>query len=103
MIQCNNCGAQNPDYARDCAFCGSALARPELSPAAAHVRDQLLGMSMGAEDFNTICFALDLDWRPYAEMADEAGKAEMLARQLESQGRLVEVDRFLRDFRFPQG
>jgi hypothetical protein len=102
MIQCNNCGAQNPDYARECAFCGTALVRPELSPAAAHLRDQLLGMSLGPEDFNTICFALEVDWRSYAAMQDEAGKAEMLARQLETEGRLKEVDRFLRDFRFPQ-
>jgi hypothetical protein len=103
MIQCGSCGAQNPDYVRECGFCGNALDRPELSAAAAHVRDQLLGMSLGVEDFNTICFALDVDWRPYAEMEDEAGKAEMLARALETQGRLAEVDRFLRDFRFPQG
>jgi len=102
MIQCNSCGAQNPDYARECAFCGTALVRPELSPAAAHLRDQLLGMSLGPEDFNTICFALEVEWRSYAAMQDEAGKAEMLARQLETEGRLKEVDRFLRDFRFPQ-
>jgi hypothetical protein len=60
-------------------------------------------MSLGVEDFNTLCFALDVDWRPYAEMADEAGKAEMMVRQLEDQGRVDEVARFLRDFRFPQG
>jgi len=102
MIQCKSCGAQNPDYARECDFCGTALERPELSAAAAHLRDQLLGMSLGAEDFNTICFALQVDWRPYTAMSDEAGKAEMLARQLETEGRLKEVDRFLRDFRFPQ-
>ena len=102
MIQCACCGAQNPDYARECAYCGTAVARPELSPAAAHLRDQLLGMSLGAEDFNTICFALEVEWRPFAAMPDEAGKAEMLARQLETEGRLKEVDRFLRDFRFPQ-
>ncbi|HFD38480.1 MAG TPA: zinc-ribbon domain-containing protein, partial [Anaerolineae bacterium] len=23
MIQCPNCGAQNPDYARECEFCGT--------------------------------------------------------------------------------
>lgn len=103
MIQCPNCGAQNPDYARECAYCATALVRPELSPGAAHLRDQLLGMSLGAEDFNTICFALEVDWRSYAEMEEEAGKAEMLARQMESEGRIKEVDRFLRDFRFPQG
>jgi hypothetical protein len=59
-------------------------------------------MSLGAEDFNTICFALDVDWRPFMAMRDEAGKAEMLVRQLEDQGRVVEVAVFLRDFRFPQ-
>jgi hypothetical protein len=103
MIQCPNCGAQNPDYARECAFCATDLARPELSGAAADLRDQLLGMSLGVEDFNTICFALDADWHPFAEMSDEAGKVEMLVRQLEDQGRIDEVQRFLRDFRFPQG
>jgi hypothetical protein len=36
-------------------------------------------------------------------MSDEAGKIEMLVRQLEDQGRLDEVQRFLSDFRFPQG
>jgi hypothetical protein len=103
MIQCPNCGAQNPDYARECAFCATSLSRPELSTQAAMLRDQVLGMSLGPEDFNTICFALDMDWHPFAEMGDEAGKVEMLVRQLDSQGRVVEVQRFLRDFRFPQG
>jgi hypothetical protein len=101
MIQCPNCGAQNADYARDCEFCGTDLARAELAGAAAALRDQLLGMSLGAEDFNTICFAMDVDWHPFAEMGDEAGKVEMLVRQLEDQGRLDEVARFVRDFRFP--
>jgi hypothetical protein len=103
MIQCPNCGAQNADYSRECQFCGTDLARPELSGAAAALRDQLLGMSLGTEDFNTICFALDVDWHPFAEMSDEAGKVEMLVRQLEDQGRLDEVARFLHDFRFPTG
>jgi hypothetical protein len=103
MIQCPSCGAQNPDYARECSFCATDLARPELEGAAAELRDLLLGMSLGVEDFSTVCFALDVDWRPFAEMSDEAGKAEMLVRQLEDQGRVDEVTRFLRDFRFPQG
>ncbi len=103
MIQCPNCGAQNPDYARECEFCATDLSRPELAGAAADLRDLLLGMSLGAEDFNTICFALDVDWRPFTAMSDEAGKVEMLVRQLEDQGRVDEVTRFLRDFRFPQG
>ena len=103
MIQCPSCGAQNPDYARECAFCDTDLARPELEGEAAELRDLLLGMSLGVEDFNTICFALDIDWHPLAEMTDEAGKVEMLVRQLEDQGRVDEVGRFLRDFRFPQG
>jgi hypothetical protein len=102
MIQCPNCGGQNADYARECEFCGTDLARAELVGAAAALRDQLLGMSLGAEDFNTICFALDVDWHPFAAMSDEAGKVEMLVRQLEDQGRLDEVARFLYDFRFPQ-
>jgi hypothetical protein len=103
MIQCPSCGAQNADYARECVYCATDLSRPELTGAAADLHDQLLGMSLGAEDFNTICFALGVDWRPFAEMTDEAGKAEMLVRQLEDQGRVDEVLRFLRDFRFPQG
>lgn len=103
MIQCQTCGAQNPDYARECAYCSSGLARPELTGPAAQLHQQLLGMSLGAEDFNTICFALDVDWRPFAEMTDEAGKAEMLVRQVEEQGRVDEVARFVRDLRFPQG
>jgi hypothetical protein len=102
MIQCPSCGAQNAVYARQCEYCESDLSRPELSGAAAELRDQLLGMSLGVEDFSTICFALDLGWRPFTEMADEAGKVEMLVRQLEDQGRVDEVMRFLRDFRFPQ-
>ena len=103
MIQCSNCGAQNPDYARECAYCSTDLARPGLTGAAARLRDQLLGMSLGAEDLNTICFALDVDWHPFTDLADEAGKIEILVRQLADQGRLDEVERFLRDFRFPPG
>lgn len=102
MIQCPNCGAQNPDYVRECEFCSTALKRSELSADAVELRDLLLGMSLGVEDFSTICFALDIDWHDYTGMADEAGKVEMLVRQLEDQGRVDEVQRFLRDFRFPQ-
>jgi hypothetical protein len=101
MIQCPACGAQNADYARACAFCGTDLARPELAGAAAELRDQLLGMSLGTEDLNTICFALDVDWHRFHELPDEAGKVEIMVRQLEDQGRVDEVARFLRDFRFP--
>lgn len=103
MIQCPSCGAQNPDYARECEFCNTDLSRPELSGEAAELRDLLLGMSLSAEDFNTICFALDSDWHNFTDMDDEAGKVEMLVRQLEGQGRVDEVARFLRDFKFPQG
>jgi hypothetical protein len=103
MIQCPNCGAQNNDYVRECAFCATDLSRPALSGEAAELRDLLLGMSLGVEDFSTICFALDVDWHDLYEMRDEAGKVEALVRQLEDQGRLDEVERFLRDFRFPQG
>jgi hypothetical protein len=103
MIQCPSCGAQNADYARECVYCATDLSRPELTGAARELHEQLLVMSLGVEDFNTICFALEVDWRPFAEMIDEAGKAEMLVRQLEDQGRVDEVARFLRDFRFPQG
>ena len=102
MIQCSNCGAQNADYARECQFCGTALVRPELSSEATALRDQLLGMSLGVEDFYTICFALNVDWRHFRDMKDEAGKIEMLVRQLASEGRIDEVRRFLQDFRFPQ-
>lgn len=102
MIQCPSCGAQNADYARECEYCATDLSRPDLSGEATELRDQLLGMSLGVEDFYTICFALGMDWRPFVAMTDEAGKAEMLVRQLEDQGRLDEVMRFLRDFRFPQ-
>jgi hypothetical protein len=103
MIQCPSCGAQNADYVRECKFCDTELVRPELSSEAEQLRDQLLGMSLGAEDFNTICFALDVDWHSFADMDDEAGKVEMMVRQLDGQGRMDEVQRFLRDFRFPQG
>jgi hypothetical protein len=102
MIQCPSCGAQNPEYARECSYCASDLSRPDLTAEAADLHEQLLGMSLGAEDFNTICFALDVDRRPFEDMTDEAGKAEMLVRQLDDQGRVEEVARFLRDFRFPQ-
>lgn len=102
MIQCPSCGAQNADYVRECEFCATDLSRPDLSGEAAELRDLLLGMSLGTEDFNTICFALDTDWHNFAEMSDEAGKVEMLVRRLESQGRIDEVQRFLRDFKFPQ-
>ena len=101
MIQCPACGAQNADYARECEFCGTDLERPELGGAAAELRDQLLGMSLGIQDLNTICFALDVDWHPFSDLSDEAGKIEILVRQLEDQGRLDEVAHFLRDFRFP--
>jgi hypothetical protein len=103
VIQCPSCGAKNPDYARECQFCATELVRPELSGAAAELRDRLLGMSLGVEDLNTICFALDVDWHSLDDMSDEAGKIEMLVRQFEDQGRIDEVQRFLRDFRFPQG
>jgi len=102
MVQCPNCGAQNADYARECEFCATALERPELSSEALELRDLLLGMSLGVEDFNTICFALDMDWHGFTDMSDEAGKVEILVRQLDGQGRTDEVQRFLRDFRFPQ-
>lgn len=101
MIQCPACGAQNPDYARACAYCATDLARPELTGAAAQLRDQFLGMSLGVEDFSTICFALGVDWHRFYDMADEAGKIEILVRQLEDEGRVDEVARFLLDFRFP--
>jgi hypothetical protein len=101
MIQCPACGGQNPDYARECAYCNTDLVRPELTGAAAELRDQLLGMSLGAEDLNTICFALDVDWHEFYDSRDEAGKVEILVRQLEDAGRLGEVAHFLRDFRFP--
>jgi hypothetical protein len=78
------------------------MSRPDLTGDGAALRDQLLGMSLGAEDFNTICFAMDVDWRPFAVLRDEAGKTEMLVRQLEDQGRVAEVAVFLRDYRFPQ-
>jgi hypothetical protein len=103
MIECPNCGAQNASYYRECQFCSTELVRPEISNEAEELRDQLLGMSLGAEDFNTICFALDVDWHSYADMDDEAGKVEMMVRQLDGHGRVGEVQRFLRDFRFPQG
>jgi hypothetical protein len=103
MIECPNCGGQNADYYRECQFCATTLVRPELSNEAEELRDQFLGMSLGAEDFNTICFALDVDWHSYADMDDEAGKVDMMVRQLDGQGRVDEVQRFLRDFRFPQG
>ena len=102
MIQCQSCGAQNPEYARECAYCAADLLRPELTDEAAKLRDQILGMSLGTEDFNTICFALDTESRTFADMTDEAGKVEMLVRKLEDEGRVDEVARFLRDFRFPQ-
>jgi hypothetical protein len=102
MIQCPNCGAQNNDYVRYCEFCGTTLERPELTEEGKHLRDQLLGMSLGVEDFNTVCFALDADWHLFAEMDDEAGKIEMLVRKLEGEGRVAEVKRALRDLRFPQ-
>lgn len=102
MIQCPNCGAQNPDYVRECEFCATALERPELGAEAQELRDLLLGMSLGVEDFYTICFALDVDWHDLTDMTDEAGKIEILVRQLDGQGRTDEVQRFLRDFRFPQ-
>jgi hypothetical protein len=101
MIQCPACGAQNPDYARECAYCNTDLARPELTGAAAELRDQLLGMSLGVEDLNTICLALNIDWHQFSDLDDEAGKVEILVRQLADAGRLDEVARFLRDFRFP--
>ena len=101
MIQCPACGAQNPDYARECAYCSTDLARLELVGAAAEMRDQLLGMSLGAEDLNTICFALNVDWHQFDDFRDEAGKVEVLVRQLQDEGRLDEVARFLLDFRFP--
>jgi hypothetical protein len=101
MIQCPTCGAQNPDYARECAYCSADLARPELTAAAAELRDQLLSMSLGSEDLSTICFALNIDWHQFYDLPDEAGKVEILVRQLEDDGRLDEVARFLRDFRFP--
>lgn len=103
MIQCPSCGAQNPDYARACAFCASDLDRPELAGEAAELRDQILGMSLSAEDFDTICFALDIDWHSFEAMTGEAGTVEMFVRQVQDQGRTDEVQRFLRDFRFPQG
>jgi hypothetical protein len=101
MIRCPACGAQNPDYARACAYCNTDLERPELTGAAAELRDQLLGMSLGVEDFNTICFALNIDWHQFYDLRDEGGKVEILVRQLEDDGRLEEVARFLRDFCFP--
>jgi hypothetical protein len=103
MIQCPSCGGQNPEYARACQYCAADLSRPELSREGAALRDQMLGMSLGAEDFNTICFAMGVDWRPFLAMDDEAGKIEMLVRQLADQGRIEEVARYLRDFRFPTG
>jgi hypothetical protein len=102
MIECPNCGAQNAEYARECAYCGADLDRPPLEGASARLRDQLLGMSLGVEDFHTVCFALGIDWHPFTGLPDEAGKVEILVRKLEDEGRVDEVMTFMRDFRFPQ-
>jgi hypothetical protein len=53
-------------------------------------------------DFSTICFALGIDWHELVREPDEATRVEMVVRMLSEEGRLTEVARFLRDFRFPQ-
>jgi hypothetical protein len=66
------------------------------------LRDQFLTMSLGVEDLSTIGFALNIDWKELEEQRDEADQVEMLVRMLADRGRLDEVGRSLRDFRFPQ-
>jgi len=101
-MTCPNCGGSNPAYRRSCAYCGTILQRPELSPDEAEVRDLFLSMSLGVADFSTLCFALGIDWHELVQEPDEAMRVEMVTRQLSGQGRLNEVEGFLRDFRFPQ-
>jgi hypothetical protein len=101
-MTCPNCGGHNPAYRRSCAFCGTILDRPPLSPEEAEVRDLFLSMSLGAADFSTLCFALGIDWHELVREPDEAMRAEMVTRELGDRGRLNEVEGFLRDFRFPQ-
>jgi hypothetical protein len=71
VIQSPACGAQNPDYACECASGSTDLARPDLAGAAAELRDQLLGMGLGAKDLNTICFALNVDWHQFYDLRDQ--------------------------------
>jgi hypothetical protein len=101
-MKCPNCGGPNPDYRRVCAYCGTILERPPLTPEQQRLRDQCLSMSLGAEDLSTISFALGIDWHEMEEEKDEADRVEMLVRMLADQGRVDEVAHFLQDFQFPQ-
>ena len=101
-MKCPNCGGSNPDYRRQCQYCGTFLERPPLTPEQQALHSQLLSMSLGVEDLSTIGFALSIDWQELEEQRDEADRAEMLTRMLADRGRVDEVGHFLRDFRFPQ-
>ena len=101
-MTCPNCGGHNPEYRRSCVYCGTILDRPSLTPEQVRLRDQFLSMSLGVADFSTICFALNIDWHELVREPDEATRVEMVARMLSDEGRLTEVGRFVRDFRFPQ-
>jgi len=101
-MTCPNCGGHNPAHRRSCVFCGTILNRPSLSADEVDVRDLFLSMSLGLADFSTLCFALGIDWHELVREPDEATRVEMVTRQMSNEGRLNEVEGFLRDFRFPQ-
>ena len=101
-MTCPNCGGHNPAHRRSCVFCGTILDRPSLSADEVVVRDLFLSMSLGLADFSTLCFALGIDWHELVREPDEATRVEMVTRQMSNEGRLNEVEGFLRDFRFPQ-
>lgn len=100
-MRCPNCGGHNPDYRRKCEYCSAVLDRPPLDPDQKSLRDQLLSMSLGTDDLFTLAFGLGINWHEMEEEQSEAEKAEMAARMLASEGRVSEVARALRDFKFP--
>jgi hypothetical protein len=83
MIQCPVAVHQMPTSAR-MPVLWHGPRPPALTSAAAELRRQLLGMSLGAEDFNTICLPWTWTSGPSARWPTRP-VGEMLVRQLEDE------------------
>ena len=97
MIQCPSCGAQNPDYARDCEYCATDLSRPELTGEAGQgTWERLLprGALRGERRVGHVAFGKEQADRCYDE-AQTYGQEHHEAPPLEHDAGDLEQSRFI--------